>query len=73
MGRPADIAALVSSADTCARDPHGLMRLVRRSWPAASDATQPAARDWVRRWGPSRMSAQPPECGCSAGNCGWCN
>jgi hypothetical protein len=73
MGRHVDIAALVHSADACSRDAAAAARLVRRSWPAGSDATQPAARDWIRRWGPARITADPPECGCAAGTCGWCN
>ena len=73
MGHHVDIAALVQSADTCTRDAAAVTRLVRRSWPAASDGTQPVARDWVRRWGPSRMTASPADCGCASGACAWCN
>jgi hypothetical protein len=73
MGRPVDIAALVADARGAARDAARLSGLVRRSWPAASDATRPAAREWVRRWGPTRMTAPPPDCACAAGTCGWCN
>jgi hypothetical protein len=71
--RPIDIAALVRSADASATDALGLAALVRRSWPASSDATRPAARDWVRRWGPARLTAEPADCACAAGTCGWCN
>jgi hypothetical protein len=73
MGRPVDIAALVTAAEAAARDEARLARLVRHSWPAGSDATRPAARDWVRRWGPRRITAALPDCACAAGTCGWCN
>ncbi|HEX8120108.1 MAG TPA: hypothetical protein VF549_02475 [Solirubrobacteraceae bacterium] len=73
MGRPLDIAALVRSADASAVDVAGLTTLLRRSWPASSDGTRPAARDWLRRWRPVRVTAQPADCACAAGTCGWCN
>jgi hypothetical protein len=71
--RDVDIAALLAKADTSAHSAGGLSRLVGRCWPAASDATQPSARDWVRRWGPARGAAPLPECGCRAGACIVCN
>ena len=73
MGRNVDIAALVASAHAGTRDLAGLARLVHRTWPEASDATRPAALDWVRRWRPTRLVAPPPDCTCAAGTCGWCN
>ena len=71
--RRPDIAALVRTADATAADGRRLAALVTRAWPAGSDATLPAARDWVRRWGPARVIAQAPDCACAAGTCGWCN
>lgn len=40
---------------------------------AAQDRTLPAAREWVRRWGPSLAGAQAPACSCTAGRCAVCN
>ena len=68
-----DIAALVRSADAAASDARRLGALMSRSWPSSSDATLPAARDWVRRWRPARLVAPTAVCGCDSGTCGWCN
>ena len=73
MARDIDLAALLAAAETGRRTSGGLTRLVRRCWPEASDATQPAARDWLRRWRPSRLTAEVPDCTCRTGTCGWCN
>lgn len=74
MGRrPVDIEALVRGADAAAADGRRLTALVRRSWPSGSDATLPAAREWIRRWGPARVVAPPADCACASGTCGWCN
>lgn len=73
MGRNVDIAALVARADAAGTDAAGLSHLIRRSWPPASDSTQPAAREWVRRWRPACVAAPAAECGCAAGACDWCN
>ena len=36
-------------------------------WPGGSgDRTEPAAREWVRRWGPRRAGAIMPVCSCAA-------
>lgn len=37
------------------------------------DHTKPAAREWVRRWGPARLGATLPDCSCAAGRCPVCN
>lgn len=37
------------------------------------DQTQPAAREWVRRWTPERAGAELPDCSCDAGRCAVCN
>ena len=68
-----DIAALVRSAQRRGTDDARLTGMVRRLWPRASDATQPAALAWVRAWGPARLTAPAPECACDAGRCRWCN
>ena len=73
MGRNVDIAALVAAADTPARDTGRLAKLTHRCWPVASDSTQPAARDWVRRWRPRTVRTLLPECACARGTCLWCN
>ena len=73
MGRPVDIAALVRGADAASGDAATLGSLTGRCWPRTSDATSPAARAWVRLWRPQRLTAEVPECACSAGTCGWCN
>jgi hypothetical protein len=48
--------------------------LLHRAWPGGSaDRTEPAAREWVRRWGPARMAPAGPSCSCAAGRCAVCN
>ena len=37
------------------------------------ERTVPAAREWVRRWGPARHNAALPDCSCDAGRCSVCN
>jgi hypothetical protein len=59
-GRP-DLAAL------------SLERLLTRFWPGGADRSVPAARTWLRAWGPARAIAAVPDCGCSTGRCGVCN
>jgi hypothetical protein len=71
--RDVDLSALLKDADTPAHDAGGLARLLRRCWPDHSDETLPAARDWVRRWRPASLTAQPAVCRCSQGRCLWCN
>jgi hypothetical protein len=40
---------------------------------SGDDRTQPAAREWVRRWGPVRPGTSLPGCSCHAGRCSVCN
>jgi hypothetical protein len=47
--------------------------LERWCWPGGSDRSEPGALEWVRRWGPSRITAQPAECSCIQGRCTVCN
>jgi hypothetical protein len=51
-----------------------LERLLARSWPGGADRSVPAARIWLRAWGPVRAGARLlPSCGCAGGHCGVCN
>jgi hypothetical protein len=47
--------------------------LVRRWWPGGEDRTEPGAREWVRRWRPSRGGPAVPACTCAGGDCLVCN
>jgi hypothetical protein len=47
--------------------------MLRRWWPGAGERIEPAAAEWVRRWGPARGGAQPLTCGCAQGACLVCN
>jgi len=38
-----------------------------------TDTTDPTARDWLSRWGPSGISPKPPSCSCARGHCQVCN
>lgn len=49
-----------------------LATMMRRTWPASSDGTVPAARHWVRAWGPARGILPGPLCACPA-RCASCN
>jgi hypothetical protein len=43
-------------------------------WPGGTaDRTEPAARHWLRRWGPARGTAMLPACSCATGHCAVCN
>ena len=39
----------------------------------STDTTDPTARHWLMRWGPSGISPKPPSCTCAAGQCRICN
>jgi hypothetical protein len=73
--RDRQIAGYIDSI--AARSEHEGERLawsmISRSWPDASDCTVPAAREWVRRWGPRGLAPIPPACSCAVGRCGVCN
>lgn len=48
--------------------------LGRTCWPRGlGDRTEPPALEWVRRWGPSRLTAATLDCSCSQGRCAVCN
>jgi hypothetical protein len=64
------IAALLASRAT----PAEASRLARQQWPGGlMDRSEPAALEWVRRWGPSRITADMPDCSCTHGHCAICN
>ena len=43
-------------------------------WPGGpADRTEPVARGWVSRWGPSCVGAVELECTCARGRCTLCN
>ena len=69
---PAIVAAIESRT---ARDTDSLSaRLRGHCWPGGvGDRTEPAALEWVRRWGPSRLTAEPLACSCVQGRCAVCN
>lgn len=75
QGRPDPqvVAALVRSVHIPGVQEGVLARLVSQSWPGGPDRANPAALDWVRRWGPSRMGSELPGCSCLAGRCATCN
>jgi hypothetical protein len=50
-----------------------LERLLARCWPGGADRSVPAARTWLRAWGPARGIAPVPHCACATGRCGVCN
>jgi len=47
--------------------------LERWCWPGGADRSERGALEWVKRWGPSRITAQPFECSCVHGRCAVCN
>jgi hypothetical protein len=48
-------------------------RLADRCWPGGADRTEPAALEWLRRWGPRAAQPLPLACECRAGRCELCN
>jgi hypothetical protein len=49
-------------------------RLRNHCWPGGvGDRSDATALDWVRRWGPSRLTAEPLSCSCVHGRCAVCN
>jgi hypothetical protein len=48
--------------------------LLRYCWPGGqADRTEPIARGWLRMWGPVKVIAAVPVCGCQYGRCTICN
>jgi hypothetical protein len=49
-------------------------QLLRHCWPGGqADHTEPVARGWLRMWGPVKVIANVPACGCASGHCQICN
>jgi hypothetical protein len=49
-------------------------RLVAAAWPGGTeDRTDAVGRGWLRIWGPVRVVADVPPCGCAQGHCLICN
>lgn len=74
--RGIDIAALIEAlAHRSEFETARLMATLRnRPWPGGhADRTEPAALEWVRRWGPARLAATPLDCSCRRGRCAVCN
>jgi hypothetical protein len=69
---PALVAAIAARGE---RETGALAASLRdRCWPRGlDDRSEPGALDWVRRWGPSRLTAQPLDCSCTHGRCAVCN
>ena len=48
--------------------------LARFCWPGGpADRSEPVARGWLRMWGPVKVIAAVPACGCASGRCTICN
>jgi hypothetical protein len=73
--REPSVPAIVASID--GRDMFETDRLIskleRSCWPGGSDRSEPGALEWVKRWGPSRLTAEPAACSCLQGRCAVCN
>ena len=50
-----------------------IARLRASCWPGGEDRTEPAAREWVRRWGPGVPPPLRLTCSCPGGRCAVCN
>ena len=74
--REPSIEAMVTAI--AARDVRETQRLTgmleRSAWPGGhADRTEPGALEWVRRWGPGRLTGEMLDCSCAAGRCLVCN
>jgi hypothetical protein len=47
--------------------------MLRHCWPGGEDRTEPGAREWLRRWRPSRGAVVADACTCRQGACPVCN
>ena len=50
-----------------------IARLRESCWPGGEDRTEPAACEWVRRWGPGGLPPLRLMCSCRGGRCAVCN
>jgi hypothetical protein len=71
------VAAVVEAIDerTDSQTDFIMAALVRGAWPGGiGDRVEPAALEWVKRWGPAGTTpALLEDCSCAAGRCGVCN
>lgn len=71
------VAAVVEAIDerTPAQSKFIAAALMRGAWPGGiGDGIQPAALEWVRRWGPASLGSEYlTDCSCAAGRCAVCN
>jgi len=71
------VAALVETIDerTAPQTDFIMAALVRSAWPGGiGDRLEPAALEWVRRWGPSSVDpGSISDCSCVHGRCLVCN
>jgi hypothetical protein len=70
------LAAIVESIESRSAQDTELLssRLRSGCWPGGmGDRSEPRALEWVRRWGPSRLTAEPLSCSCVRGRCSVCN
>jgi hypothetical protein len=69
---PAIVEAIATRSEQDSRELAAVLH--DRCWPrGVADRSEPSALDWVRRWGPSRLTAEPIDCSCSHGRCAVCN
>jgi hypothetical protein len=48
--------------------------MLGRCWPGGSgDRTESVAREWVKRWGATRVGPAASACRCASGRCEICN
>jgi hypothetical protein len=74
--REPSIASIVTTiAERSEPETERLAAMLRSwCWPGgAADRREPGALEWVRRWGPSRLTAEPLDCSCAGGRCAVCN
>jgi hypothetical protein len=74
--REPSVAAMVAAI--AGRDAHGTKRLTsmleRCAWPGGhADRVERGALEWVRLWGPGRLTTEPVDCSCAHGRCLVCN
>jgi len=66
-----NLAALIAGAHRSSSE-HGLTHGCLPG-AASADRSEPAARQWLRRWRPARAAAAVPVCSCTTGRCVVCN
>ena len=75
--RESVVAAVVEAIDerTATQTDFIMAALVRGSWPGGiGDRVEPAALEWVRRWGPAKLKGDYlTDCSCVDGRCRVCN